>query len=162
MQGHEKVSAYLNNASAGSLLPPPGFSMTKPVGSVSLPHVSACPAATAVSSLPLPYSQVSNGPAAGASLPNCLMSSVIGNSSANIKNSCPMGATSILPSGVDSDGPATAGLSPHVSHFRPEVPGSSWRERLPGKNHLTYRANSSEESTPKFFNPLQKLVSHLP
>ena len=49
------------------------------------------------------------------------MSSVIGNSSANIKNSCPMGATSILPSGVDSDGPATAGLSPHVSHFRPEV-----------------------------------------
>ena len=39
--------------------------------------------------------------------------------------------------------------------------GSSWRERLLGKNHLTYRANSSEESTPKFFNPLQKLVSHL-
>ena len=50
LQGHEKVSAYLNNASASSLLPPPGFSMTKPVGSVSLPLVSACPAATAVSS----------------------------------------------------------------------------------------------------------------
>ena len=122
LHGHEKVSAYLNNASASSLLPPPGFSMIKPVGSVSLPLVSACPAATAVSSLPLPYSQVSNGPNAVASLPNCLMSPVIGNSSANIKNSCPIVATSILPSGMDSYGPATAGLSPHVSHFRPEVP----------------------------------------
>ena len=124
-QGHEKVSTYIKHVSASGLLPSPGSSSDRPVDSVPLSLLTPCPAAAAaVSSLPLSYSQVSNGPAAVSSLSKCAVSSVrIGNSSANIKNSCTIVATSRLPSGTISDsyGPATAGLSPHAVPFQLEV-----------------------------------------